>query len=247
MTVGTQSWHERLWRANNVADIARSKVPGAKPFAAFGERITSGASTDHILWETGMPNTLTVPDEVQMSLVSSGTDTRRLRLSYLDGGLAERQETVTLNGTTPILTTATDVRFVNALYSTDGPADRTVTMSNGGTTYARLNSGDVQFSQAMYRVPAGRRLMVNTLYAGSASGSAAAKTIVKTEVSFFNGEFFDAPEILYPVGGVALQDSAVSLPFGPIAVPAGEIVALTFKADKSADIVGGFFGWTEPT
>lgn len=26
---------------------------------------------------------------------------------------------------------------------------------------------------------------------------------------------------------------------------AGEIVALTFKCDKAADVVGGFFGWME--
>ena len=30
-----------------------------------------------------------------------------------------------------------------------------------------------------------------------------------------------------------------------VQVPAGEIVALTFKCDKAADVLGGFFGWTE--
>lgn len=245
MISGTQSWHERLWRTNNTADIARGHVPGAKPFAAFGERIADGAVTDSILWETGMPALLTVPDAVQMTFVSSDTDTRRLKMVYLDGNLAERVETVTLNGTTPVLTTATDVRFINYLYSLDGPAERTVTVTHGGVTYARLNSGEVQFNQAMYRVPAGRRLMLTALHAGATSGSAAARVTVKAEVSFFNGDSFSAQGLLHPVGGIGLQDTATTLPFGPFPVPEGEIVALTFKCDKAADVIGGFFGWTE--
>jgi hypothetical protein len=245
MIAGTQSWHERLWRANNTADIARGAVPGAKPFAAFGERITSGAATDHILWETGMPDTLTVPNAVQLSFVSSGTDIRRLKLVYLDGDLIERVETLTLNGTTPVLTVATDVRFVNNLYSLDGPAARTVTISHSGTAYARLNAGDVQFNQAMYRVPANRRLMLTALYAGATSGSSAAKVTIKAEVSFFNGDSFAAAGILHPIAGIGVQDGATTLAFGPFPVLPGEIVALTFKCDKAADVIGGFFGWTE--
>jgi hypothetical protein len=245
MVSGTQSWHERLWRANNTADIARGGVPGARPFAAFGENITSGSVADSILWETGMPASLTVPNAIQLNFASSGTDTRRLKLVYLDGSLVERVEGLTLNGTTPVPTAATDIRFVNSLYSLDGSAARTVTATSGGVTYARLNSGDVQFNQAMYRVPAGRRLMLTSLYAGAASGSSAARVVIKAEVSFFNGDSFGAQGILHPVGGIGVQDSAATLPFGPFPIPAGEIVALTFKCDKAADVVGGFFGWTE--
>lgn len=245
MVQGTQSWHERLWRTNNLADIARGEVPGSKPFSAFGENVTSGPVTDQVLWETGMPTTLTVPDSIQLSFVSSAADTRRLKLVYLDGDLVERDETITLTGTTPVLTTATDIRFVNRLYSLDGAAATNVTATSGGVTYARLNSGGVQFDQAMYRVPAGRRLMVNSLYAGAASGSSASRVVVKAEVSFFNGDSFGEQGILHPVGGIALQDSAVTLPFGPFPIPAGEIAALTFTCDKAADVVGGFFGWTE--
>lgn len=245
MPTGTQSWHERLWRANNVADIARGSVPGAKLAAMFGERVTAGPATDEVLWETGMPGTLTVPDSIQLSVVSSAADTRRLKLVYLDADLIERVETVTLTGTTPVLTTATDIRFINNLYSLDGGAATTVTATNGGTTYARLNAGDVQFNQALYRVPAGRRLMLTSLYAGATSGTSAAKVTIKAETSFFNGDRFADDGILHPVGAVGLQDSAVTLPFGPFPVPAGEIVALTFKCDKAADVVGGFFGWTE--
>jgi hypothetical protein len=245
MIQGTQSWHKRLWRTNNTADIARGKVPGARPFAAFGENITTGSVAKGIVWGTGMPTTLTVPNAIQLNFASSGTDTRRLKLVYLDDSLNERVETITLNGTTAVPTVATDIRFVNNLYSLDGGAARTVTAVNGGVTYAQLNSGEVQFNQAVYRVPAGRRLMLTSLYGGATSGSSASRVVIKVEISFFNGDSFGAQGILHPVGGIAIQDNATTLSFGPFPIPAGEIVALTFKCDKAADVVGGFFGWTE--
>ena len=245
MPLGTQSWHERLWRSNNLADIARGEVYGSRPFAAFGERVTSGATAYAVLRGQSAPDVLTVPAAVAMTFVSTGADTRRMRLVYLDGDLAERSEIVTLTGTTPVSTTATDIRFVNGLYSLDGPLAQTVTVTAGGVTHAGIASGATIFTQALYRVPAGKRLMLNALYAGAFSGSAAAKVVVRAEVSFFDGDSFAAQGILHPVGGVGLQDDAVTLPFGPFPVPAGEIVALTFKCDKAADVVGGFFGWLE--
>jgi hypothetical protein len=245
MAYGVQSWHERLWRTNNTADIARGRVTGARPFAAFGERVTSGSVAKAVLRDTGMPATLTVPNAVQMSFVSSGTDTRRMKMVYLDGDLREQIETITLNGTTPVPTQAADVRFINNLYSLDGSAARTVTVTNGGTTYAVIGTGEVQFNQAVYRVPAGRRLMITSLYAGAVSGSAASRVVVRVEISFFNGDSFAEQGILHPVGGISIQDDATTLSFGPFPIPPGEIVAMTFKCDKAADVVGGFFGWTE--
>lgn len=241
----TQSWHERLWRNNNVADIARGRVPNTKPFAIFGERITAGAVTDSVLWETGMPNGLTVPQGVQLSFVSTGADTRRIKMIYLDGDLNEGIETITLTGTTPVLTQATDIRFVNSVHSLDGAVQQSVAGTADGTTYVVVPAGAVQFDGAIYRVPAGRRLMLTALYGGAVSGTAAARIVLKVETSFFNGDRFADSGVLHPVGGVALQDNAVTLPFGPFPIPAGEIVAMTFKCDKAADVVGGFFGWLE--
>jgi hypothetical protein len=242
---GVQSWHERLWRTNNTAAIARGDVPGSRPFATFGERVTTGSVTKAVLWESGMPAALTVPNAIQMTLVSSGADTRRFKLVYLDDGLFERQEVITLNGTTPVATAATDIRFVNNLYSLDDRANFTVTLAGGGVTYGVVGPNEIQFNQAAYRVPANRRLMLTSLYAGAASSSSDARVVIRVETSFFNGDSFGAQGILHPVGGIAIQDDATTLTFGPFPIPAGEIVALTLKCDKAADILGGFFGWTE--
>lgn len=241
----TQSWHERLWRTNNTADIARGLVPNTKPFSVYGERITAGAVTDSVLWETGMPNALTVPQGVRLSFVAAGATTQRLKMVYLDGDLVERIETITLTGATPVLTQATDIRFVNRTYSLDGALLQGVTATAGGTTYVVIPAGAVQFDGAIYRIPAGKRLMLTALYGGAVSGTSASRVVLKIETSFFNGDRFADSGVLHPGGAVALQDNAVTLPFGPFPVPAGEIVAMTFKCDKAADVVGGFFGWLE--
>lgn len=243
--MSTQSWHERLWRNNNTADIARGFVPNSRPFSAFGERATVGAVTRNILWETGLPDTITVPNGIQLSFVSTGTDTRRFKILYLDGDLESAVEIVTLNGTTPVLTTATDIRFVNLVYSLDGFADRTVTGTNAAVTYAIIGPGQVQSNGAVFRVPISKRLMLTSMYAGSTSATADARVTLKIETSFFNGDRFANTSVLHPVMGVGLQDTTATLTFDPFPIPGGEIAAMTFKSDKAVDVVGGFFGWLE--
>lgn len=242
---GVAGWQERIWRNANVADIGRGKVLGSRPFSVFGERDISGAAQNHILWETGMPNNLTVPQGVQMSFVSTNTDTRRFKMLYLDGDLNEREEVITLTGTTPVLTQADDVRFINLVYSLDGFANTTVTVTSGGVQYARINPNEVQFNKAVYRVPANKRLMLNAFYAGTASSSADARVVVKARTSFFNGDSFVEQSLLQPLAGIALQDNAATLPFGPFPVPAGEVIAFGVSTDKAAKVLGGFFGWVE--
>lgn len=246
----TAGWPERLWRTNNDADIARGNVPGSTPFSAFGDFTTTGAISDQVLWETGMPRTLTVPDSIQLSVVStSASDIGKINIRYLDGDLIERNEEVQLDGTTPVLTSATDIRAINNVYYMDGGnVVGNVSGSNGGVVYFRIPAGSVQFNTAMQRIPAGKRLMITSLYAGSTSGSAAARVKVKLETSFINGSSFADLGILHPVGAIALQDNSTTLSgFGPFPIPSGEWVGLTFTTDKAADVVGGYFGYLEDT
>jgi len=242
----TSGWPERLWRTNNNADIARGNVPGSTPFSTFGEKAVSGSGTS-IVWQTGMPNTLTVPDNIQLTLVStSASDTGDIVLRYLDGNLIERYETVTLDGTTPVTTTATDIRALNNAYSKFGPVAGTVTMTSGGTTYGRMTAGDIQFHTSMIRVPSNKRLMLTGLYAGSASGSSASRVIVSLVTSFINGDSFADDGYLHPLAAVALQDNSSTFPnFGPFPIPGGEWVGFRAKWDKAADITAGFFGYME--
>ena len=242
----TQPWPERLWRTNNAADIARGNVPGSTPFTSFGEKVVTGSGTS-IVWQTGMPTTLTVPDNIQLTIVSdSASDTGDIVIRYLDGNLIERYETVTLNGTTSVTTTATDIRAINNAYSKFGPVNGTITMTSGGTTYGRMSAGDIQFHTSMIRVPANKRLMLTGLYAGSASGSSDSRVIVSLVTSFINGDSFAEDGYLHPLAAVALQDNSSTFPnFGPFPIPSGEWVGFRAKWDKAADITAGFFGYLE--
>lgn len=242
----TSGWPERLWRSNNEADIARGNVPGSRTFAAYGEKVVTGSGSS-ILWSTGMPTTMTVPNSIQLSVVSSSaSDTGQIGIRYLDGSLIERTETLTLNGLTPVLTAATDIRAINNVYSKSGPVVGNVTLTNGGVTYARINAGRLEHTSSLQRVPAGKRLMVNALYAGSSSGSSASRVTVRLVTSFINGDSFANQGYLHTAGAISLQDNSTSLSgFGPIPIPAGEWVGLQASWDKDADITGGFFGWTE--
>jgi len=243
----TAGWPERLWRTNNRDDIARGNVPGSYPYSTFGEFISGGAVENGIVWETGMPLTLTVPNNIQLTLVStSASDTGQIGIRYLDGDLIERTETVTLNGTTPVTTTATDIRAINNAYSKNGPVVGAVSFTNGGVTYAYIPAGDIQFNTSLHRVPAGKRLMITSMYAGSASATADARCVVKLETSFINGDSFADQGYLHPLGAVGLQNgSATFTGFGPFPIPAGEWVGFTFKGSKALDVTAGLFGYME--
>lgn len=244
----TSGWPERLWRNNNIADIARGNVPGSRPYTAFGNRTTAGAEDSIIITENGMPTSFVVPDSIQVSLVStSASDTGSIKMRYLDGDLVERVETVQLDGTTPVLTSATDIRAINNAYYIDGAGlVGTVTGTNGGVTYMVIPSGSVQFNTTMQRVPAGKRLMINALYGGAISGSAAARCMIKLETTFINGDSFADDGILHPVAAVGVQDNSATLGgIGPFPVYPGEWIGLTSSCDEAADITAGYFGWLE--
>lgn len=242
----TSGWPERLWRNANTFDIARGIVPGSYPFSTFGEKIVTGSGSS-IVWQTGMPVSLTVPDSIQLTVVStSASDVGELVIKYLDGDLLERYEILALNGLTSVTTTATDIRAINNIYSKFGPVAGTVTFVSGGITYAIMNTGDIQFHTSMVRVPSDKRLMVNAMYAGAASGSSDSRVVVSLVTSFINGDSFANQGWLHPLAAVAIQDSSQTMSdFGPFPVPPGEWVGFKAKWDKAVDITAGFFGWME--
>jgi len=226
-------------------DVARGIVPGAQPYSLYGERIFDGSTTDSVLWETGMPLTLTVPNNVALSVTAASASDygKRIRVVYLDSNLVQQSVLITLASTAQV---TPQVRAVETMYSLDGNVVGAVTAAAGGTTYARIPAGSMKFDSALRRVPAGKRLMIHSMYAGSSSGSTAARTLVKLVASFFNGDRFAEQGYLMSYAVVALQDSTTTLAIPhPIAIPAGEWVGFLASCDKGADITAGLFGWLE--
>ena len=236
-------------------DVARGKITGAQPYSAYGSRTTSGAESN-VLWPNG---TYSFPSSagVQMSIVSTsandsaaGTGIRTLDIHYLDANLASQTETVTLNGTTPVLTIATNIRFIQCMhgltFGAGNAAAGNISASNGGNTYSYIETGRVRCSSSVRMVPAGKRLIVTSFFGGSVSGAAGAATIIRLATPSYDGHDLTASGIFFPLASGAFQDNSGGLTIQcPIALTAGQSIGMTFTTDKSATIVGSWFGWME--
>lgn len=242
----TSGWPERTWRNLYGVDVARGIVPNARPYVLYGELVTSGPVTEHPVWEKGMPSTFTVPNSIQLTLVASNASDygKQVRVMYLDANLVERSEVVTLGAS--VVMQAADVRAIDTMYSLSGSLVGSVAALSSGVTYALIPAGSIKFDTAIRRVPAGKRLMVHSMYAGATSGTSDSKVGVDLVTTFFNGDSFAAQGHLITYAAVGLQNTTVtlSMPY-PLAIPAGEWVGFVATCDKGADITAGLFGWLE--
>lgn len=103
---------------------------------------------------------------------SAGTGARKVRLLYissLDG--TEKQEVLTLAGTTPVNTVATDIQNINAIQViaagsvgvTVGTLTLYATTAGGGGAIAQVGVGESISNTATYWVPTNKRLYVVSL------------------------------------------------------------------------------------
>lgn len=245
--VKTSGWPERVWRNVNGPDIARGFVPGSVPYVDFGSIYLDGLANEVPIRESGMPLTFTVPNYVRLTVVSTAADVgKTVKIVYLDGTLTRRTETVVLNGATGVNTVAADIRAVLTAYSMQGDLAGIVTFTSGGIEHARIPAGSAKFDTTMQRVPAGKRLMIHSMYAGSTSGTSAARVEVDLVTTFINGDSFADQGYLITYASVGLQDNSVTMSgFPPFPIPAGEWVGFVASSDKSATVTAGFFGWLE--
>jgi hypothetical protein len=235
--------------------ISRGDVVRAIPFSAYGRRTTTGAESN-ILWPDGV-YALPPAIGIQLSVVSTsandtaaGTGIRTVDIHYLDANLVEQTETVTMNGVTPVLTIATNIRFVQCMhmntYGSGKVAAGTITAGVGAQNYSEIFTGKVRCSSSVRMVPAGKRMLVDTVYAGSASGAAAASVIVELVTCHFDDHDYTADSIFFPLGAAAFQDSSGGITFSvPIIFTEGMTFGFRFETDKAATITGFWSGWLE--
>lgn len=236
--------------------IARGLKPGAIPFSGFGERTTAGAETNFPVWPDG-PFRLPPPAGLQMSIVSTspndsaaGTGVQQVEIHYNDGLNNQAAEVVTLNGTTPVLTTATDMRFIECMhisrFGTTAAAAGTITASNAGIIYSIIPINEVRCTSAFRMVPAGKNLYVSSISASSISGTSAARAVVRVVASELDNHQYTYPLILIPFGSIGLQDSSSSITFEfPARFSAGTVVGAVHTTDKACTTGVTWFGWLE--
>lgn len=261
-----RDWNERIWRMmlGEQVEIARGRMAGAQPVAVTGTITVTGAVTDVMIWpgSTVKDPSVAPVGGVQMTLVSTsaqdgpaGTGIRTLRFNYLDADLNPQSEIVTLNGLTPVVTVATNVRWVGDLtgltFGSDKHAAGDITVTNGGTRYKLLEFGARATRSTAFRVPAGKRLIIHSLFAGACSGTAAAKvqaSLVASVIGNLDGtvDRFEDVGMLFRQGTIELQDNTTTLADGALAaLPPGSILGFRTTTDKGATISAGFYGWLE--
>jgi hypothetical protein len=261
-----RDWNERMWRMmlGQQIEIARGRVEGAQPVGVTGTLTTTGAVTEIMVWpgSTVKDPSVAPVGGVRMTLVSTsaqdsaaGTGIRTLRFNYLDADLNPQSEIVTLNGTTPVLTVATNVRWVGDLtgltFGSHKHAVGDITVTNSGTRYKLLDLEARATRSTAFRVPAGKRLIVHSLFAGSSSDTLRAKaqiSLVASVIRNLDGtvDRFEDAGLLFRQGTLEAQDNTTALADGALAAfPAGSILGFRVTTDRAATVSAGFYGWLE--
>lgn len=238
--------------------VARGEVPNAYPFASFGIRTASSGETNQVIWP-GPAGAFSIPPAagVQMTIQSTsandtltGTNVQKVEIHYLDSNLDPQFEQISMNGLTPVNTTATDIRFINCMHvyqvGTTHYADGDITAEYSGTVYSIVSAMSLRCESSARMVPTGKVCYVEGAMGGSSSGTAAASVILTIAASELDADQFIDPLLLFPYGGIGVQDSSATYNFPtPLKFSAGTVIAMLGSTDKNAVITASWFGWLE--
>lgn len=238
---------------------AKGYYPDKQPFYILG-RCGDVDNTLRDLWACPTEIYVFPTSGQQMRLVSTstndtsnGSNVRTVVIDYLDSNYAQKQETVTLSGITPVLTVATNILRINGMYSgtigTPGVGAAgaiSLTNTDGTVTYGLISIGLNLARQAIYTVPAGYYAYINHFQVSSGStGSHFCQTIL--EATAKNGII--RPGIMIPQDEQGTQNSGAVISYPtPIRLPEKTDIKLTAISDNSAANVialGAVFGWLE--
>lgn len=168
-------------------DVGAGRLAWARRVLASGVNTDlDTASMPEDVWAGGglypFPSAATTLEAVSSSAndTSAGTGMRTMIVQGLDANYAEIQESVTMNGTTPVALANSYLRLNVAAVTSAGSGKTnagtvTIRETGGGTTRGVMEAGYGNMRQAIYTVPAGYTLMVVSVTLGvvkQASGSA---------------------------------------------------------------------------
>lgn len=229
--------------------ISRGKISGASSFSSNGHYTAGVAVSNQPVHSAGVVN---IASGVQMSFVSSsandtavGTGLRTLIMSYIEQTtLLSKTESITMNGTTPVLSVATNIRFINSLTMTSAGSGATnagdITVTNGGTTYGKILTGAKIQESSFRMVPFGKIFIPHDIVASSNSGNAAAQTV------FHVINWSEAIPFWIPSNAVGCQDAPIIINLrAGRAISAGSIIGIDFTADKATQVTGSLIGHLE--
>lgn len=177
-------------------------IPGWTSFRKFGVNPAVTAATQDI-W--GQGGTLLWPDAAgTVSVVSTSTDddgdpagigAHEVTIQGLDSNYLEVQETVTLNGTTPVVTTQTFLRANRMFVGECGSNDSNVGIiraSIGGNVQESILAGQGQSAVALYTVPADKYFVIDYYSVGVGRMAGSSDANIKGQIRLYDDTVADA-------------------------------------------------------
>lgn len=230
--------------------VAAAVVPLVSPDTSGQVRIIGRCSDlDNVIrdtWDGPTPIYVFPAAPMQMQVVSAsandaaaGTGIRSVLITYLDADYDVHQETVTLNGTTPVNTVATNILRVNGVRAVSvgsgGMAAGNISLQavGGATTYSIIPAGRNLARQAIYTVPDGYKFQLEQwqVSSGTTTGSHfTTHTLVASceDGALTNGLFLPKDEQGTQNGGIA-----VNYPFVSEYFPARTDIKVGIVADSA--------------
>lgn len=211
--------------------VALSLVPGWEVFRKFGMNDdVNGAGTKEQMWPPGTIKTLptaagtvsVVSDSVEDDPAGAGTSTGSwtVTLVGLDANYLEQSETITMDGTTPVVSTKSFIRLFRMFSVTSGTAGTNVgniSASIGGNLQSYIEADEGQSHQTDYCVPADKYLLIDyyMIRVGRMAGTSDAH--IQGEIRLNAGESDESWRsisdiYLYNGGGHSNDSSATLLP-----------------------------------
>lgn len=230
--------------------VARNQIMGHIPVELFGYSATVGSSAAGPLWEglTLSGGSYAYPGSaLQMTLVSTTTDTQTVQVQGLDANYNLLYENVVLNGTTPVTTVNSYLR-INGLYLTSGINAGTITCKNSTNLYAQINPGIGQTQMSLYTVPNGYTFYLNYIQADSSIGFTSSNYMLFSEYNKTNIAVSNDNVNGYPVSHNGNTTVLSQTPFVqvlnsnylyPIAHPQGTDIQFQVKANTGSPFTAG--------
>lgn len=239
--------------------VAKGLPPGASPFYIIGRKTgVNNARLD--MWEGSTALYVFPPaGGIRMQVVSAsandaaaGTGARKVHFHGLDANYNQFVETVTLNGTTPVLTTKTDILRVNFFHvetvGTGEVAAGNISLQNvGGTvTYSLISAGFNTARTGVYTVPAGYTAYL-AQWAPSGGSAAAHFNQIDLQATSHLGVAYPGTFIVQDA--VGNQNNGFDVTFSiPIKIPEKMDIKLTGVSDSgsaAATLKATVYGWLE--
>jgi hypothetical protein len=173
-----------------------------------------------------------------------------LRIAYLDANGAEQVEIVSMNGTTPVLTTASDVTAINSItgasFGSTGAAVGAVSVKDvaAAIIFGTVSAALTQDDAAMYRVPVRKKAYIASL---DLSAGAVATTIkLKSDCNPATGAVVSGATFVWGTAVVGTDPATVTpaTPWGPF--PAAAKIWLTGTSAAGTACQGALNGYLEP-